>query len=95
MIGFLKKEGGQRAEELASLHRELGKADEEATVERELLTRQHEEATAGLEGQLQDRLEEVGGAGRWAGLEPCAGLLGREVARRVRIPSPAGINDAG
>ena len=62
MIGFLKKEGGQRAEELASLHRELGKAEEEATVERELLTRQHEEATAGLEGQLQDRLEEVGGA---------------------------------
>lgn len=60
VIGFLKKEGGQKDEQLVSLHGELGKAQEVAASERQSLEDQYQTTVTELEDHLQERTEEVG-----------------------------------
>lgn len=60
VIGFLKKEGGQKDEQLISLRGELGKVQDEAASERRALECQHQTTMGELEDQLQGRTEEVG-----------------------------------
>ena len=64
VIGFLKKEGGQKDEELVSLHRKLSQAQERAEGEVRVLVEQYNARVEELEVQLQDRTEEVGGGER-------------------------------
>lgn len=59
MIGFLKKEGGKKDEEVVSLRGELCEAQETAASERRELAQQYKSTVEELEVQLQDRTEEV------------------------------------
>lgn len=59
MIGFLKKEGGKKDEEVVSLRGELCEAQETAASERRELAQQYKSTVEELEAQLQDRTEEV------------------------------------
>ena len=60
VIGFLKKEGGQRDKEVASLQSQLCETQDSAATERREMAQQCKKTVEELEQQLQDRTEEVG-----------------------------------
>lgn len=59
VIGFLKKEGGRKDEEVGSLRGELCQVQETAASEKRELDQQYKTTVEELEIQLQDRTEEV------------------------------------
>ena len=62
VIGFLKKEGGQRDKEVASLQSQLRATQDAAATETREMAQQCKSTVEELEQQLQDRTEEVGSA---------------------------------
>ena len=60
VIGFLKKEGSHREEEVAMLQGELDEVKEKAAREKRAMEGQLMSAVGELESQVQDRTEEVG-----------------------------------
>ena len=59
MIGFLKKEGGQKAEDVALLQGELEEEKEKAAREKKEMSAQMKNTVTEVEEQLQERTEEV------------------------------------
>ena len=59
VIGFLKKEGGQKEEQVALLQGELEEEKEKAVREKRDLDGQFKGTVSELEEQLQERAEEV------------------------------------
>ena len=64
MIGFLKKEGGQKDEQVEQLCSELDQLKEEGTSEREAMASQYKSTVDELEEQLQEKADEVNGRER-------------------------------
>jgi hypothetical protein len=62
VIGFLKKEGGQREQEVASLQGQLLQTQETAATETRQLAQQCKSTVEEIEQQLKDRTEEVCGS---------------------------------
>ena len=62
VIGFLKKEGGQREQEVASLQGQLLQTQETAATETRQLAQQCKSTVEEIEHQLKDRTEEVRGS---------------------------------
>lgn len=59
VIGFLKKEGGQKEEQLVSLQEELQEEKEKSIRDKIAMESQLQTTSSDLEGQLQERNEEV------------------------------------
>ena len=59
MIGFLKKEGGKKEEQVALLGGELEKEKEKAAREKNEMDSQFRSTATEMEEQLQERTEEV------------------------------------
>ena len=59
MIGFLKKEGGQKELQVASLQGELEEEKEKAAREKREIDTRLKSTLTEMEGQLQERTEEV------------------------------------
>lgn len=59
MIGFLKKEGGQKDEQVTYLQSELGQLKDETASETKTIANKFKSTVDDLEEQLQDKTEEV------------------------------------
>lgn len=59
MIGFLKKEGGQKEMQVASLQGELEEEKEKTAREKREIDTRLKSTLTEMEGQLQERTEEV------------------------------------